>query len=246
MNTNEAKFILRARRPDGRDDEDPRFAEALDHARRDPELAAWLAREQTFDAAVVARLKEVQPPAGLRDSILAGARMAGRTPWWREARILAWAASVVLIFGLAAFWNAGRAGERPGAEAFALGAMDDWMLDSHHMDILGGTGSLHAAVMNPQVRLLGGLPLDMEAIRAGGCRVISIAGREVLEVCFYREGAGELHLYIARREDFGGRKFDPTPMFRERGILASVAWADERHAYVLVSDRGADALRSVL
>ncbi|MBC8040705.1 MAG: hypothetical protein H7Y06_09195, partial [Opitutaceae bacterium] len=72
MNTNEAKFILRARRPDGRDDADPRFQEALEQARRDPALAAWMAREQAFDEAVAARLRAVEPPAGLRDAILAG------------------------------------------------------------------------------------------------------------------------------------------------------------------------------
>jgi hypothetical protein len=68
----------------------------------------------------------------------------------------------------------------------------------------------------------------------------------VLEVCFQREGAGELHLYIARRGDFGGAGFDGAPMFRERGTLASVSWADERYAYVMVSDQGPNALRAVL
>lgn len=245
MNTNEAKFILRARRPDGRDDAEPVFAEALEQARRDPALTAWLARERSFDEAVAAKLREVSPPAGLRDAILAGARMERPAPRRRETRAWAWAACVAVVLGLAALWGGGR-GAAPGAEALALGAMEDWMLDSHHMDPLGGTGELHAAVMAPGVRLRAGLPIGLDAMKLGGCRVIEIAGREVLEVCFVREGAGALHLYVARRGDFGGGKFSETPMFRERGGLASVSWADERHAYVLVSDRGADALRAAL
>jgi hypothetical protein len=245
MNTNEAKFILRARRPDGRDDADPRFAEALAQARRDPALGAWLAREQAFDEAVTACLRDVSPPAGLRDAILAGARMQQTTPWWREARWLGLAAALALLLGLAASVTEIRP-SAPGAEQLALGAMDDWMLDSHHMEPLGGSGALRAAVMNPASRLLAGLALEPATLKAGGCRVITLAGREVHEVCFEREGAGELHLYIALRGDFGGDGFSETPMFRERGTLASVSWADERYAYVLVSDQGANALRAVL
>lgn len=245
MNTIEAKFILRARRPNGSDDENPAFAAALEQARRDPALAAWLAREQAFDEAVTARLRAVEPPPGLRDMILAGARMERRAPFWAGARYLALAASVTLLLGVFFFVGSVRT-TTPSAEILALGAMDDWMLDSHHMEPLGGTGALHAAVMNPRARLLGGLGLDARTIKSGGCRVITVAGREVLEVCFHREGAGELHLYIAQRGDFGGGRFPETPMFRERGTLASVSWADERNAYVLVSDQGTHALRAVL
>lgn len=244
MNTNEAKFILRARRPDGRDDADPRFAEALEQARRDPSLAAWVAREQAFDAMVSDRLREVTPPAGLRDAILAGARMQRAAPWWREARTLAMAAGLAVLLGVAALWSAGRIA--PGGERLALGAMADWEEPTHHPVVMNGRGALRAILSDPAARLAGGLPLDFAQMKAAGCRTLRIAGREVLEVCFVREGAGELHLYVALRADFGGDELDARPMFRERGALASVAWADERHAYVLLSDGGADTLRAVL
>ncbi len=244
MNTNEAKFILRARRPDGRDDGESPFAAALEQARRDPALADWLTREQAFDETVTARLREVAPPAGLRDAILAGARMQRRTPWWRETYTLALAASLAVIFGLAAAWSTGRIA--PGGERLALGAMADWEEPTHHAVVLVGHGALREALAATGLRLTAGLPLDFDRLRAAGCRTIRIAGREVLEVCFKREGAGDLHLYIARRRDFGGAALDAEPMFRERGTLASVGWADERHAYVLVSDSGAEALRAVL
>ena len=244
MNTNEAKFILRARRPDGRDDTDPRFAEALGQARLDPALAGWLAREQAFDAAVAARLREVAPPAGLRDAILAGARMQRRTPWWRETSTLAMAAGLAVVIGLAAMWGAGRG--RPGAESLALGSMAEWASPDHHPLVLGGRGALHDLLAAPGLRLTAGVPLDFDRLKAEGCRPLRIAGREVLELCFVREGVGELHLYIARRGDFGGDALDAEPVFRERGTLASVAWADESHAYVLVSDGGPAALRAVL
>jgi anti-sigma factor RsiW len=244
MNTNDPKFIVRARLADGRADAHEPFAEALAQAGRDPALAGWLAREQAFDATVTARLREFAPPAGLRDAILAGVRMQPATPWWREARTLAWAAGLALVLGLAGTW--GLRGATPGEERLALGAMADWEEPSHHPTVMGGTGALRELLADKAGRLATGLPIAFSELRSNGCRVIKVAGREVLEVCFVREGAGELHLYIARREDFGGEALDGRPLFRERGALASVTWADEHHAYVLVSDLGTDALRAVL
>jgi hypothetical protein len=193
---------------------------------------------------VTARLREVAPPAGLRDAILAGARMQRKTSWWRGPNTLAMAAGVALILGIAALWSAGRA--RPGAESLALGSMAEWEEPTHHPLVLGGSGALRELLAAPGLRLTAGLPLDFDRLKAGGCRPIRIAGREVLEVCFIREGLGELHLYIARRADFGGDALDAEPMFRERGTLASVTWTDARHAYVLVSDGGPASLRAVL
>jgi hypothetical protein len=60
-------------------------------------------------------------------------------------------------------------------------------------------------------------------------------------VCFERGGSG-FHIYVAKHGDFKG---EGAPMFRERGTLASVAWTDAKHAYVLVSGDGAAALRSI-
>ncbi len=84
MNNDEAKFILAAYRPNGQDATDPLFAEPLAQARRDPELQAWLDTQLAFDAAVAAKLHDLQPPLGLRDTLLAGAGKSRREPWWRS------------------------------------------------------------------------------------------------------------------------------------------------------------------
>ncbi len=244
MNTNEAKFILQARRPDGRDDAQALFSEALAQAARDPVLTGWLAREQAFDSAVVSRLREVGPPPGLRDAILAGARMQRRTPWWQTGRTLALAASLTLFFGLGVFWNGLRSG--PGAEQLALGVMAEMGSPEHAPLALGGRGALKTILADARFRLAAGIPLDFAALKAGGCRSVTIAGRELLEVCFVREGVGEMHLYIARRDDFGDAGFEAKPRFHEEGNLAAVTWADSRLAYVMVSDAGVDALHAVL
>ncbi len=238
MNTTEAKFILQARRPDGQDDADPRFAEALEQARRDPALAGWMAREQAFDSAVADKLRSVQPPAGLREAILAGARMSRPVPFWRRTQVLALAACVTIIIGLAAAWPVLRPAR--DTERLALGVMSEMSSPAHHPVVMGGRGALRVALADPATRLAAGLPLDFAQLKADGCRSLTIAGRDVLEVCFER--GGEFHLYIAKRADFRG---DREPMFRERGALASVTWTDAQHAYVLVTGEGAAALRNV-
>ncbi len=238
MNTTEAKFILQARRPDGRDDADPCFAAALEQARRDPVLGEWLERERAFDEVVAARLRSVQPPAGLRDAILSGASLGPMPPFWRRPQVLATAACVTLILGLAAFWTV----LIPPAdvEQLARGAMAEVDSVSHHKRMPFARGELRALLSNPATRLAAGVDMDIDRLKADGCRTVRIAGHDVLEACFER--GGEFHLYIGRREDFPG---DAEPMFRERGKLAAVSWADSRHAYVLVTDEGGAALRNV-
>lgn len=238
MNTTEAKFILQARRPDGSDDAEPRFAEALEQARRDPALGDWLAREQAFDAAVAQKLHAVQPPADLRAAILAGARASRPVPFWKRPQVLAMAASVAIVCGLAMAWPV----MRPSAsvDQLAMAVMTEVDSDAHHTAMPRPRGVLRTVLTEPATRLAAGVPMSLDQLKAEGCRSLTIGGREVVEVCFTR--GGSFHLYVARRGDFKG---ETEPMFRERGTRASVAWADDRNAYVLVSDDGTAALRAV-
>lgn len=74
MNKDEAKFLLRAMRPNTSDVQDPVFAEPMKEAQNDPELCAWLQSEQALDDMIARKLKDVPPPAGLEEAILAGVR----------------------------------------------------------------------------------------------------------------------------------------------------------------------------
>lgn len=240
MNTQEAKFILQARRPDGSDDGEPRFAEALEQARRDPALAEWLAREQAFDTAMADKLRAMQPPAELRAAILAGARMGRTRPFWMKPQVLALAACGVILLGLVALWPVSRAAAG-STDQLALGVMGEVTSDAHREAMPQASGALRTWLTDSGTRLTAGVPGEFAQLKTQGCRSLTIGGREVLEVCFQR--GGTFHLYVARREDFSG---EAEPMFRERGGVASVAWADRRNAYVLVTDDGTEALRRLL
>jgi hypothetical protein len=60
-----AKFLLSAYRPNGADARDPVFKEALEQVQRDPVLARWFREQRDFDEMISAKLRLVEPPAGL-------------------------------------------------------------------------------------------------------------------------------------------------------------------------------------
>ena len=72
MNSEQARFLLRAFRP-GIDRVDaPEFREASEQLRHDPELAAWFARETAIDDVLRAKLVTATPvPGDLRERLLA-------------------------------------------------------------------------------------------------------------------------------------------------------------------------------
>src|SRR6266487_4292933 len=107
MNSRLAKEILLRYRPGTADASDPEFAEALQQAKRDPELGRWFAQHQAFCETIRDRFKQLPVPAGLKEDILAGYRPEAIPVWWQQPafRALAAAASIVLLIGLALFWS---------------------------------------------------------------------------------------------------------------------------------------------
>ncbi len=75
MDRNEAQNILQLCRPGNESDRnDPLIAEAFAMLETDAELRAWFEEQQDFDSAMCAYMEEVQPPADLKATILAGMR----------------------------------------------------------------------------------------------------------------------------------------------------------------------------
>lgn len=240
MNNDEAKFILRGYRPGGRDAGEAAFAAALEQARQDPALGAWFAREQAHDAAVAAKLREITPPAGLREAILAGGKVSAQPRWqWRRPAWLAVAAGVAVLLGLATFWPVNRPEAAPRALAeFALH-------DMKHRDH-GSHGEASAELQRWLVadnKLAGPIPVDFDKLRQTGCRTVRFDGREMVEICFVRAGA-VYHLYVSRKTPADTLKNGPFLIDQAGG--AAAVWTDERYHYTLVSPGDAAGLKKVL
>lgn len=248
MNNQEAKFILGAYRPDGRDASDPMFHDALAQADHDPELRAWFEQQRKFDAALGAKLRSIAPPTGLREAILTGGRVsAGKAErrWWTHPAALAAAAAIVLVAVLSTTLRRSSA-LSTGGDFAAFVAQD---LDEAHHDHVGYPASLaavQAQLANFQLPLTKHLTLDLAELRSKNCRAIKIGdGREVFEICFQRDGIW-YHVYVGRRSDFAPGAMDPQALTRVKGLLASTAWADANHVYALVTLEGADALKRMI
>ncbi len=242
MNNEQARFILQAYRPGGRDAADPAFAEALQQARSDPALGAWLTREQALDAAVAAKLRAVAPPAELREAILAGSRVSfapaqpRRLPAWLAAA----AALALVVTGLTTYRLASGSRGRAALDRLAAFALVE-PESAHTGPVAGRLGTFGAWLQNPANRISSGPPVDSAQLRQMGCRAVNVAGHEVFEICFQRQG-GWYHLYLTRRETGSAAG----PVFREEGRRVAAAWADDRFNYVLLTERGIEALREIL
>ena len=245
MNNNEAKFILSAYRPNGADAGDATFSAALEQARQDPALGAWLDFEQKFDRLMTSKLGAVTPPAGLREAILAGAKVSS-TPtqsrsWWRQTTWMAAAAglAVLLTAGSLLLWPA-----RADARELARFALQDTRLEEtrHH-----GQGAdnavLQASLQNPSCHLCQGVSVDFARLASTGCRTLNFAGHDVLEVCFERNGAW-FHCYIVRKSDF--THVTAAPEFATESGYSSATWVNADHVFVVVGSAGLSALKQLL
>jgi len=242
MNNAEAKFILQGYRPNGADAGDATFSAALAQAQNDPALGRWFAQQQAFDAAVGAKLAAVPVPADLRAAILAGGRVTtagtAHRAWWNRPAWMAAAGVAILLAAGVALWP-------KQAAAFSDFAFADAKLSAMH----GGHGhesnELQAVLNDPATRLGQKLPINFANLHETGCRTITFKGRDVLELCFKRNGVW-FHAYIARAADFPRLALNSTPALEDRGSTAIASWTDHDHVIVVVSKTGRKNLEALL
>ncbi len=249
MNNQEAKFLLAGYRPDGRDAADPVFADSLAQVARDPSLRTWLERQQAFDAAVTSKLNAVQPPAGLREAILTGARASRpRRRWWVNPVWLAAAAAIAVLLSVTVRVRYLRS-SAPGAGDFASFAMNDVAnAGDQHTPQLRELAGLQERFANAALPLPTHTQLDGDELRRLGCRKVSFAGRETFEVCFYR-GGYLYHLYATAVEGLApgaANAADARSRIASSGHFNATAWKDAKFAYALVTYDGPEALRQLL
>jgi hypothetical protein len=242
MTIEEAKFILSAYRPNGRDADLPAFDDALRMAAADPVLANWFARSRALDAAVAEKIRAVEPPSGLREAILAGAR-ASRQKGRGVHRV--WFAGLAAAAALVAVVFTMKVPSRPtGTTAFAHFAIND-MANERHGGKGEPAGALIAQLETRGARMPTAEQIDFEKLRDTGCRTLNLAGHDVLEVCFSRDGS-LFHLYVVRRDGPLGNSVARGPSYVTEAAGAAAVWSDARFDYAVVSTAGVAAIRRLL
>jgi len=253
MNNAEAKFILHARRPNGADDQHPTMRPALDHAQRDPELAAWLAAQTRFDTAVAAGLQTITPPADLRAMILTGlAAQPAPRAWWRSPAILGLAAALAVACLLGAF-GVVRWQTAPTTPTWVASPQLNALRDLARHETQGMHAAGVKAMMlgefgrwleTPGQRLTVGLPLDFAALHKIGCRTLNVAGLDVIEICFQRDQ--QYHLYIARRSDFSTPGKSRPPTFAQQDGISTAEWMHGDLICLVTTAGDSAALKQIL
>jgi hypothetical protein len=254
MTNEEAKFMLAGYRPNGADANDPVMTEALAQAQRDPALRVWFEREQAFDRIIADKLTATAPPAGLRESILAGKKLSTSTSgspqprWWSRPWTIGLAAAAAVVVAFTLSWSepTTRLAPLPGMQAVLSVALADFE-GAHGMgpkaDKLGQFG---AWLGHSETRLGSAvMPVDLDELRALGCRTINVAGHEIFEICFQR-GSDWYHVFIAPRDAFDADRLDDDLMFHQKGEFVAAAWADQSFVYLVSGTSDLATLRGLL
>ncbi|GAB4176011.1 MAG: hypothetical protein Fur0032_15860 [Terrimicrobiaceae bacterium] len=205
MDNEQAKLILQAYRPGGEDASDPFFAEALEQARRDPELGNWLAAQRRFDESMRRALKSVQPPDSLRDSLLLLPKVSSfptetRRRFWPTPAILALAAALIVLCTVSFLWLPQSAHDKTAATTVRDVTTEVLALKANNKISLGKMSSdpaeIHAWLTARGAPGNFELPTGLRQIPALGCQSYTIGGAKVSLVCFMLGKDQVIHLFV--------------------------------------------------
>lgn len=244
MNNEEAKFILQAYRAGGQDANDPQFAEALNQAQKDPEVAAWFAQEKSLDTAISQKLKAYPVPPSLKSGILAGRKVVQLRPAWQRPVVWALAASVAFLITFFALW--------PNLNPASLGSyrkeMAARLTDGHYL--LQMTNEDMTKLRQYLATQAGHsdfvLPAGLEGKPGVGCQVLDWNGKKVTLICMRTDQSGFVHLFVINRTDLPNPPPQGAPLFAKAGDWMTAAWTLGDKSYLLTGRTDRDTLASLL
>jgi hypothetical protein len=245
MDNREARFILNAYRPGGQDASDPRFAEALEQARRDPVLERWFVESIAFDAAITEKLCAVPVPGNLREGILAGAKIS-RTPHWKK-RLRKWAIAAAVVLGVmvgSLIWHNTRPAPLAGWQVQALDVISSLVRNESTFDAQSANaGELLAWLRANHAPAAQQVPNNLGKLESIGCKRFSWGGIPVSVVCFKRPAGGLIHLITTNALTPSARPVATAPEFVQQGEWATATWRDGDATYMLALEGSYDQLR---
>ncbi len=240
--SDEARLLFSAYRPNGQDADDPTFAAAIEAAKNDPALAAWLAEQEAFDRAVAAHLRAVEVPGDLRARILAGAKVSRRRTWWARPRTWALAAALAVFAGIAALWP-GKADGLADWQKHGLAVLGEVIaarepFDLPHPDAAALTAWLSDHAVARPAALDGKPPI--------GCKTIAWDGHKMSLVCFDLGGGVAVHFFTTDRTGLAHLPPDGPAHFAKDGAWTVAMWNEGGKTLMLATDKGEEPLRRVL
>ena len=249
MDSDRAREILLLYRPGTSDAKDTEFAEALEQAKRDPELARWFEAHSAQQSLVRRHLKQISVPEELRQRILDQVARRSVIVWWRRPAFhaLAAAAAIVLVAGLTWLWTRPSSGNRfadyrdqivRGVQRFYdMNSMD--MLTNDLTEIRGYLAKNSA----PSDYVLS---TPMEKLPGIGCNILKWRSNKVSLVCLDFGNKDILYLFVVDRSAVPDPPPTGSPQFVRIRKLMSASWSHENRVYILAASGEEDLLRRFL
>lgn len=249
MNSGQAKYILRAFRPDVDRKEAPEFAQAFDQLRQDPQLAEWFEREMAADAAIRGKLSEaVVFPPGLKERIAATGKVVRPAPqsWWRRPALLALAASVVLLvtFGVLNFGREGSRGEVFAAFRESVVSASQVMPHVSFMD--SDLERIREYLRSEKAPDDIAIPAGLNQATIMGCRILEWNGRKVSLVCLHLEDGDQVDLFVVRDVEWDRTGPGVSPLLAHVGQLNTASWSENGCTYILAANATDEELKRLL
>jgi hypothetical protein len=244
MNNQEARLILQAYRPGGEDASDPLFAEALEQARRDPELQKWFAEQNALDARLQARLETAIPiPRGLKSDLLALRKISRPAPWWFQPMKLAITAAAALLLGLAVLLMLPQrptqlASFRETMARYSAQKQEHIVFESHDL------AKIQQWLQGRGIQTNFDLPTALPGRSMQGCRVVDWNGRRATMICFMLNGE-HMDLFVMDRAGLPGLPDTSAPQYAKAGDLMTATWSKGDSIYLLTG-QNKELLQKVL
>lgn len=243
MNSDEARSILSAYRPE--DADDPLFAEALKEVAADPELAQWWANEQLFDRAIASKVQSMPVPAGLKSRLLqmTPGRPEIRRNWGRQITLLA--ATIAIFAVLFSSWRG------PFQPAVSLADYRDEMVTLVKVPLPLELENSDLSQLLARVEESGGLsdisiPPKLRKLEAKGCRMLRFHGHDVGLICFNRANGRRAHLFVVASGALAPLSGAPGRVYAAQGEWMTAAWSENGHTYLLAVQGDRKALDEYL
>lgn len=246
MDKQEIQMRLSACRPSGQDGDDAAIREALKQLSGDPAMAVWFAKAQALDSVICRQLEGVEVAEGLKERILAGARLNQRKREWSRR---AWMAAAAVVMAGVSVWLLERTVAPP---TWPKGALAVASLREYRDDVTSAFLKMHdqgvdldmedSDVVKVKAWLAEhGAPGDAE-LRVGlgdatafGCKIIEWRGQHVAMMCFGKND-DEAHLFVVKREAIRGLGGLEAGRVERVGGIQVIAWQDDQRAYVMVGN----------
>jgi hypothetical protein len=214
MTNQDAKLLLSAYRPDGANARDPFFEQALQQAKRDPELMEWFEKQRAFDGVIVAKIRTIEPPAGLNSQILAGLRAIrvprhSVRPWFAVAAVLLVAMMVLAYNRIFEPSKLHRVDQFCSDCLVQCNSPVQFDLESPDLQ------ETQKFIQTRQAPRATAIPDSLATMPTAGCKIFRWKGQWVSLTCFKLPSGESLHLFVIDERAF---EREPIPAdFREIG-----------------------------